>query len=95
MALLRGLLGDRDPKRLVGTDIVHAIPVALIAGAGYAFSGFLDLTLLATLLVGSLPGVIVGSLLVGRVHAAGLRRLVAVALLAAAAGVLLKVFGLL
>lgn len=95
MALLRSLLGDRDPKQLVGTDIVHAIPVALIAGSGYAIGGYLDFLLLANLLLGSIPGVILGSLFIGKLPAQALRKSIAVLLIIAAAGVALKLWGLL
>ena len=48
-------------KRLVGTDIVHAIPVALIGGIGHAVIGNINLPLLGSLLLGSIPGVILGA----------------------------------
>ena len=48
-------------KRLVGTDIVHAVPVALIGGIGHALIGNINLPLLGALLLGSIPGVIIGS----------------------------------
>ena len=54
---------DTAPQRLVATDLLHAIPIALIAGVSYAYSGLVDWRLLVTLLVGSLPGVIAGSIL--------------------------------
>ena len=50
-------------SRIVGTDIVHAVPLALVAGSGHWLYGDVDTTLLVSLLVGSIPGVIVGSLL--------------------------------
>lgn len=50
-------------SRIVGTDIAHAVPLALVAGAGHWFYGDVDFSLLSNLLVGSIPGVIVGSLL--------------------------------
>ena len=50
-------------SRIVGTDIVHAVPLALVAGAGHWFFGDVDLMLLGNLLIGSIPGVIIGSLL--------------------------------
>lgn len=53
-------------SRIVGTDIAHAVPLALVAGSGHWFYGDVDLTLLLSLLVGSVPGVIVGSLLSSR-----------------------------
>jgi uncharacterized protein len=93
MALLRALKGDRKPTELVGTDIVHAIPVALLAGAGYTLAGYLDFALLANLLVGSLPAVVLGSLLAARVRVSALRSLIAVMLLVAAVGVGAKTLG--
>lgn len=49
------------PHRLVATDIVHAVPLAMLAGLGYVFSDKVDWWLLASLLVGSLPAVLLGS----------------------------------
>ncbi|MGJ3628548.1 hypothetical protein AB5I41_19345 [Sphingomonas sp. MMS24-JH45] len=39
------------PKRLVGTDILHAVPVALVGLIGHAMIGNIDVRLLGTLLV--------------------------------------------
>jgi uncharacterized membrane protein YfcA len=52
--------------RLVGTDIAHAVPLTLLAGFGHALTGALDVKLLIALLIGSIPGIIIGSLLAGR-----------------------------
>jgi uncharacterized membrane protein YfcA len=52
--------------RIIGTDIAHAVPLALLAGAGHWLIGSVDLALLFALLVGSIPGVILGSLLSSR-----------------------------
>jgi uncharacterized membrane protein YfcA len=49
------------PSRLVATDIVHAVPLALFAGVGHLLIGHVDFQLLATLLLGSLPGVYIGA----------------------------------
>ncbi len=69
--------------RIVGSDIAHAIPITLAAGAGHALLGNVDWTLLATLLVGSLPGIVLGSHLAARIPERVLRHsLVAVLLLA-------------
>jgi uncharacterized membrane protein YfcA len=54
------------PPRLVATDIVHASPLALFAGIGHLLIGNVDFTLLASMLVGSVPAVIVGALLSAR-----------------------------
>lgn len=51
----------------VGTDIAHAIPVTLVAGVGHAWMGHLNLPLLGWLLVGSVPCVILGSVLSSKV----------------------------
>ena len=52
---------DTPPQRLVATDLLHAIPIALVAGTSYALSGLVDFPLLLTLLIGSIPGVILGA----------------------------------
>ena len=49
--------------RLVGTDIIHAVPLTAVAGLGHLWIGTVDFALLGSLLVGSIPGIIVGSLL--------------------------------
>ena len=54
------------PHRLVATDIVHAIPLAVVAGLGYLFAGMVDWQMLTSLLAGSIPAVIIGSLLAGK-----------------------------
>jgi uncharacterized membrane protein YfcA len=54
------------PPRLVATDIVHAIPLALFAGMGHLLIGNVNFGLLVDMLVGSVPAVIVGALLSAR-----------------------------
>jgi uncharacterized membrane protein YfcA len=53
--------------RIVGSDIAHAVPLTLIAGAGHWWIGSVDWALLASLLIGSIPGIAVGSSLASRV----------------------------
>ncbi len=53
--------------RLVGTEIAHAVPLTLVAGMGHAGLGNVDWHLLANLLIGSLPGIYLGSHLANRV----------------------------
>ena len=53
--------------RIVGSDIAHAVPLTLIAGAGHWYLGSIDWGLLSSLLVGSLPGIAIGSYLAARV----------------------------
>ncbi|MCW1382830.1 sulfite exporter TauE/SafE family protein [Novosphingobium sp. KCTC 2891] len=50
-------------SRIVGTDIAHAVPLTLVAGFGHWMIGGVDSTLLLNLLMGSIPGVAIGSLL--------------------------------
>jgi hypothetical protein len=55
------LLYPRVPTaRIVGTDIAHAVPLALFAGLGHAFRGSVDWMMLISLLIGSLPGIALG-----------------------------------
>ena len=56
------LLNPRlEARRLVGTDIAHAVPLTLVAGIGHATLGHVDWGLLASLLIGSLPGIWLGA----------------------------------
>lgn len=71
------------PSRLVGTDIVHAIPLTIVAGTGHLLMGNVDLALLGTLLVGSIPGIVVGSLLGSKLPEQALRTAIAVLLVVA------------
>jgi uncharacterized protein len=48
-------------SRIVGSDIAHAVPLTLVAGLGHASTGAVDWMLLGSLLVGSLPGIWLGS----------------------------------
>lgn len=73
------------PHRLVATDIVHAIPLAVVAGLGYLFAGMVDWWMLASLLVGSVPTVLLGSLLAGKIPGRAVQ--IALALVLMAAGV--------
>jgi hypothetical protein len=50
-------------ERLVGTDVAHAFLLVGVAAVGHLFLGDVDLALAGKLLVGSLLGVLIGSLL--------------------------------
>lgn len=52
--------------RLAATDMAHAIPLALVAGAGHLLLGNVDFTLLGQLLAGSIPGAWIGAHFGGR-----------------------------
>ncbi|WP_027856193.1 sulfite exporter TauE/SafE family protein [Marinobacterium jannaschii] len=60
-ALLIVLYPRLSMQQIVGTDLLHAVVLTGIAGAGHYTMGNVDLTLLAYLLIGSLPGVFLGS----------------------------------
>lgn len=77
------------PHRLVATDILHAIPLAVVAGLGYLFAGMVDWWMLASLLVGSIPTVLLGSLLAGKIPGRGIQIALALVLVAAGIKVLL------
>src|SRR5512144_1080728 len=58
---------------IVGSDIAHAVPLTLVAGLGHAHLGTVDWTLLGSLLLGSLPGIWLGSMLCARLSERVLR----------------------
>ncbi len=68
------------PARLVGTDLAHAIPLALVAGAGHIYLGNVDFALLGQLLVGSIPGVWLGAHFGGKLPETALRIAIAIVL---------------
>ena len=80
------LLYPRLPlSRIVGSDIAHAVPLTLVAGLGHWITGSVNGHLFWSLISGSVPGIIVGSLISTRVSDRFLRP--------ALAGVLILVGG--
>lgn len=76
------LLYPRLPVvQIVAIDIAHAVPLTLVAGAGHWLMGSIQWTLLGTLLLGSLPGIALGSHVASRVPDAVLRFALALTLL--------------
>lgn len=67
--------------KVVGTDIAHAVPLTAVAGMGHMALGTVDFVLLGSLLLGSLPGIYIGSHLSAKVPEAVLRPLLATMLL--------------
>lgn len=63
--------------RIVGSDIAHAVPLTLVAGIGHWFLGSVDWALLGSLLIGSLPGIWLGSHISTRVPDRVLRPILA------------------
>jgi len=72
------LLYPRLPmSTIVGSDIAHAVPLTLVAGIGHWALGSVDWSLMGVLLIGSLPGIIIGSYFAVRVPETVLRLLLA------------------
>jgi uncharacterized membrane protein YfcA len=67
--------------RIVGTDLAHAIPLTAVAGLGHLHMGNVDLNLLGSLLIGSLPGIYLGSHLSAKIPEKVLRPALATLLL--------------
>ena len=72
-------------KRIVGTDIAHAVPLTLLAGLGHSVLGTIDLHILGSLLVGSIPAIVVASMLSNKVPEKAIRIALAIVLLAVCA----------
>ena len=69
------------PSRvIVGSDIAHAVPLTLVAGAGHWVLGLVDVPMLASLLVGSIPGIVSGALCAPLLPDRALRYLLALVL---------------
>lgn len=78
------------PHRVVGTDVFHAAILLWTAGIAHWIGGNVDLGLMGTILLGSIPGVWIGTHLLPKVPAAGLRPALGCVLLASALGVSTK-----
>lgn len=63
--------------RIVGSDIAHAVPLTLAAGIGHWMLGSVDWHILTSLLIGSIPGILVGSFIAVRVPEMALRLVLA------------------
>jgi uncharacterized membrane protein YfcA len=74
------LFFPRTPRILVGTDIVHAVALTAVAGLGHMKLGTVSFPLVGWLLVGSVPGVLLGSRLTGVVSPIWLRQVLLVIL---------------
>lgn len=70
-----------DPRMLVGTDLVHALLLSAVAAAGHQAAGRVDTPLAIAVLVGAVPGVLLGAQIAGSVGERMLRRALAVLLI--------------
>ena len=80
-AILLTIYSKTTVVRIVGTDIAHAVPLTLIAGLGYLLSGYVDLILLVSLLIGSLPAIHIGTKVSARLPDKLLQQILALILL--------------
>ena len=78
------------PTRVVGTDVFHAAIVLWAAAAAHVVSGNVDFGLVGTILIGSVPGVWLGSHWSVRVEPAVLRTTLAMVLIGASLALLIK-----
>ena len=76
-------------RRIVGSDIAHAVPLTLVGGIGHWFLGSIDWHILLSLLIGSLPGIIIGGNVSVRVSDNALRLTLATVLVVVAAKLVL------
>jgi uncharacterized membrane protein YfcA len=67
--------------RIVGSDIAHAVPLTLVAGLGHLWLGSVNGVLLLSLLVGSIPGILIGSQFSTKIPDGWLRPIMAATLL--------------
>lgn len=84
------LVFQLTPHRVVGTDVFHAAVLLWVAGFAHFVAGNVDLMLMTNILLGSIPGVWLGTHLITRVPARALRPTLGCVLLAAGLGVLSK-----
>jgi uncharacterized membrane protein YfcA len=78
------------PRRVVGTDVFHAAILLWAAAAAHIVAGNVDFALAGTILIGSIPGVWLGSGLAVRLPVSAMRATLACVLLAAGLALLSK-----
>lgn len=74
------LYPDLPTRKIIGSDIAHAVPLTLIGGAGHWLIGSVDWSMLASLLTGSIPGIMIASHFASKAADRSLRMLLASAL---------------
>jgi uncharacterized protein len=65
VSVLAALYPLLPAKRIVGSDVAHAVPLTLVGGLGHLGLGHVDVELLGALLLGSIPGILIGARLAG------------------------------
>ncbi len=70
--------------KIVGSDIAHAVPLTLVAGIGHWFLGSVDFQVFGLLILGSVPGILLGSYAAVRIPERALRLVLAATLIVVA-----------
>jgi uncharacterized protein len=78
------LYPDLPTAKIVGSDIAHAVPLTLVAGIGHWLLGSVDFQVFGFLILGSVPGIVLGSYAAVRVPERALRLVLAATLIAVA-----------
>ena len=68
--------------RIIGSDVVHAVLLTLVVGLGHMSAGNVDFVLLMWLLVGSIPAIIIGTLISSRMPERLIRKILGITLFA-------------
>src|SRR4051794_32555237 len=84
------LLFRLAPKEVVATDVFHAAILLWAAAAAHIVAGNVDWVLMVNILLGSIPGVWLGSHLVTKIEVRTLRTALAIVLLGGGLGLLSK-----
>jgi uncharacterized protein len=82
LALLLGVYPSLKASQLVGTDLAQAVPLVAAAALSHLFIGQVDLGLVGPLVIGAIPGVIIGGLVSSRAAEAWIKPLIATVLIA-------------
>jgi uncharacterized protein len=78
------------PQRVVGTDVFHAAVLLWAAGIAHIIGGNVDFALAGNILVGSIPGVVIGSKMAIKAHQGLLRTALGLVLIAAGVTLITK-----
>jgi len=54
-------------RQIVGSDVAHAVPLTLLAGLGHSILGTVNYAMLVSLLIGSVPAIVISSIAAARV----------------------------
>lgn len=68
--------------RIIGSDVVHAVLLTFVAGMGHMTAGNVDFALLGWLLCGSIPAIVVGTLVSSRLPEKIIRKILGITLFA-------------